>query len=167
MSDLYSELLVKKEKTAKDSIIKYGLIALTVLFVLAGLFVTPILLIVAIALGVVTYFVTPKTDVEYEYLFVNGEMDIDAVYAKTKRKRIKSLNLAEADLMAPVKSHRMDYYNGNQKMKILDYSSGNPEHNRFAIITRDGNEACKIIIEPDEALAKAMKNSAPSKVFLD
>lgn len=167
MSDLYSELLVKKEKTAKDSVIKYGLITLTVLFVLAGLFISPILLIVAIALGVVTYFVTPKTDVEYEYLFVNGEMDIDAVYAKSKRKRIKSLNLSEADLMAPVKSHRMDYYNGNQKMKVLDYSSGNPEHNRFAIITRDGAEACKIIIEPDEALAKAMKNSAPSKVFLD
>lgn len=167
MSDLYSELLVKKEKTAKDSIIKYGLIALTVLFVLAGLFVSPILLIGAIVMGAVTYFVTPKTDVEYEYLFVNGEMDIDAVYAKSKRKRIKSLNLSEADLMAPVKSHRMDYYNGNQKMKILDYSSGNPEHNRFAIITRDGNEACKIIIEPDEVMAKAMKNSAPSKVFLD
>ena len=73
----------------------------------------------------------------------------------------------EADLVAPLNSHRMDYYNGNQKMKVFDYSSGNPEHKRFAIITRDGDGACKIIVEPDEALAKAMKNSAPSKVFLD
>ena len=31
MSDLYSELLVKKEPTAKDSIVKYGMIVLTVL----------------------------------------------------------------------------------------------------------------------------------------
>ena len=33
MSDLYSELLVKKEPTAKDSIVKYGMIVLTVLAV--------------------------------------------------------------------------------------------------------------------------------------
>ena len=30
MSDLYSEFLVKKESTAKDAIVKYGLIVLTV-----------------------------------------------------------------------------------------------------------------------------------------
>lgn len=80
---------------------------------------------------------------------------------------MKSINLKEADLMAPVNSHRMDYYNGNQKMKTLDFSSGNQEHKRYAIITRDGTETVKIIIEPDEALANFMRNSAPSKVFLD
>ena len=31
MSDLYSEFLVKKESTAKDAIVKYGLIVLTIL----------------------------------------------------------------------------------------------------------------------------------------
>ena len=35
MGDLYSELLVKKDKTAKDSLLKYGLIVLTVLAVFA------------------------------------------------------------------------------------------------------------------------------------
>ncbi len=37
MSDLYSELLVKKKQTAKDLVVKYGLIALTVIMVLGGL----------------------------------------------------------------------------------------------------------------------------------
>ena len=37
MGDLYSELLLKKDKTAKDSLLKYGLIVLTVLAVFAGL----------------------------------------------------------------------------------------------------------------------------------
>ncbi len=52
-------------------------------------------------------------------------------------------------------------------MKVLDFSSGNPEHKRFGVITRLDGNLCKIILEPDEALAQAMKNSAPSKVFLD
>lgn len=167
MGDLYSELLVKKDKTAKDSLIKYGLIVLTVLAAFAGLFINPIILIVAIALGIACYFVIPKTDVEYEYLFINGDFDIDMVMAKTKRKRVKSFKLSEADLAAPLNSHRMDYYNGNQKMKVLDFSSGNSEHKRFGVITRLDGELCKIILEPDEKLAQAMKNSAPSKVFLD
>lgn len=167
MSDLYSELLVKKDPTAKDAFVKYGVIALTVLFAAAGIFITPLLFIGAIAAGVAAYFLIPRTDIEYEYLFVNGEMDIDMVMAKSKRKKVKTLNLQEADLVAPLNSHRLDYYNGNTKLKVLDYSSGNPEHKRFAIITRDENQTCKVIIEPDEYMAQAIKNSAPSKVFLD
>ena len=167
MSDLYSELLVKKEQTMKDKLVKGGLIALIVIFVIGGLLITPILLIAAIAAGVAAYFILPGTDLEFEYLYVNGELDIDKIMSKSKRKRVKSLNISECDLMAPVNSHRMDYYNSNQKMKVLDYSSGNPQHKRFAIITRDSSGTCQMIIEPDEALAKTMRNTAPSKVFLD
>lgn len=167
MGDLYSELLVKKDKTAKDSLLKYGLIVLTVLAVFAGLIITPLALIIAVALGIACYFVIPKTDVEYEYLFINGDFDIDMIMSKTKRKKVKSFKLSEADLAAPLDSNRMDYYNGNQNMKVLDFSSGNPEHKRFGVITRLDGNLCKIILEPDEALAQAMKNSAPSKVFLD
>ena len=167
MSDLYSELLVKKEPTAKDSIVKYGMIVLTVLAVGTGLFISPILLLAAVALGVASYFVIPRTDLEYEYLFVNGEFDIDMVMAKSKRKKVMSMKLSEADLVAPLDSHRMDYYNGNSRLKTLDYSSGNQQHRRFAVIIKSGGENSRIIIEPDEQMAQAIKNSAPSKVFLD
>ena len=167
MSDLYSELLVKKEPTAKDSIVKYGMIVLTVLAVGAGLFISPILLLVAVALGVASYFVIPRTDLEYEYLFVNGEFDIDMVMSKSKRKKVMSMNLREADLVAPLDSHRMDYYNGNSRLKTLDYSSGNQQHRRIAVNIKIGREKCKIIIEQDKQIAQAIKNSAPSKVFLD
>lgn len=166
MSDLYSEVLVKKERTMKDKLIKGGMITLVVLFALTGL-VMPLLFFVAIALGIAAYFILPGTDLEFEYLFVNGELDVDKIMSKSKRKRVKSLNLSECDIMAPLNSHRMDYYNSNQKLKTQDFSSGNPEHKRFVIIARDGADTCKVIFEPDETLAKTMRNTAPSKVFLD
>ena len=102
MSDLYSEFLVKKESTAKDAIVKYGLIVLTVLAAGSGLFINPLLLVLAIALGVACYFVIPRTDLEYEYLFVNGEFDIDMVMAKSKRKKVMSVNLLLPDETDPV-----------------------------------------------------------------
>ena len=59
----------------------------------------------------------------------------------------------------------MDYYNGNQNMKVLDFSSGNPEHKRFGVITRLDGNLCKIILEPDEALAQAMKKFSTEQSF--
>ena len=98
---------------------------------------------------------------------INGDFDIDMIMSKTKRKKVKSFKLSEADLAAPLDSHRMDYYNGNQKMKEYDFSSGIEDHKRYAMIIRDSGETCKVILELDDALANTMKNSAPSKVFLD
>lgn len=167
MSDLYSELLVKRDQTIADKLVRGGMIALVVLCALAGILLTPLLLFAAMILGIAAYFILPYTDLEFEYLFITGDLEVTKIMAKSKRKKLKTLKLSECDLMAPLNSHRLDYYNGNQKLKVVDYSSGNPEHKRFAIIARDGADTCKFIFEPDEALAKTMRNSAPSKVFLD
>ena len=168
MSDLYYELLVKKEKTVKDNLVKTAAIGGTALLVLAGLFIHPLIMLPAIILGVVSYmFVIPKTDLEYEYLFVNGDMDIDVIMAKSKRKKAGSFHMSETDLIAPMDSHRLDYYKSNQKLKVLDFSSGNEKNKRYGVVTRNEKETYMMIIEPDADMAKALKNSAPSKVFLD
>ena len=74
MSDLYIELLVKKKRTATDTVLKTLLIALTVIAFLAGLLITPLALIVFVGLLVLDYFKLPGFDLEYEYLYVNGEL---------------------------------------------------------------------------------------------
>lgn len=165
MSDLYSELLVKKEQTVKDKLVKYGMYGLVALLAIAGILLNPLLFFCAIIVGIVAYFVVPTTDVEFEYLFVSGEVDVDRVYAKTRRKKAGSFSVRDCELIAPLKSHRLDYYNSNTKLKVVDYSSGNDSHNRYAAITRMNNEACKVIFEPDENMIKTMQQYAPSKVF--
>ncbi|MCF0132507.1 MAG: hypothetical protein HUJ72_01430 [Blautia sp.] len=167
MSDLYTEFMVKKESTPKDAVVKYGLYVLTGLAAAAGVLVTPLAFIAAIGLGIACYFVVPGTDLEFEYLYVNGEMDIDKIMSKTKRKRAFSFSLEDADVIAPLNSHKFDYYNNNQNLKVVDFSSGNNEHKRYAVITREKETLYKVIIEPDANLVNLMKKSAPSKVFLD
>lgn len=86
MSELYSEFLVKKESTFKDALIKFGMIGLTVVAAAAGLFLNPLLLIVAIGLGVACYFIIPKTDLEYEYLFVTANWILTRSWQNQKEK---------------------------------------------------------------------------------
>ena len=75
MSDLYIELLVKKKKTSTDTLLKVLMIGATVIFVLGGILFNPIILLLAVVMGVVDYFKLPSLDLEYEYLYVNGELD--------------------------------------------------------------------------------------------
>lgn len=166
MGDQYTELLVKKRPSVQDQIKKYGLILLTAAAAAGGLFLNPLLLIVAVALGVACYFVLPRLDLEYEYLFVNGEMDVDKVMAKSRRKRAKSFSIREAEIVAPVSSHRLDAFRSMRDLKTLDYSSGNPSADRLAVIVREEKAIFRIILEPDEKLAQMMFQCAPSKVFL-
>ena len=167
MSDLYKEHLVKKERSTSDLLVRIGLIGGTGLLAAAGLLITPLLLLPAVVMGVVTYFLLPGTDLEYEYLLVNHSLDIDKVMAKTKRKKCRSFDLAQADIIAPLHSHRLDYYNANTSIKVLDFSSGNDEHLRYAFIINDSGSNTKVIIEPDEAMISMLRSSMPGKCFTD
>lgn len=86
MSDFYTEQLIKKRATAKDMMIKIGLLALTVLSVLI-LFIFPMGIIAPVVMIARDVFVFRRLDLEYEYLFVNGELDIDKIMNKAKRKK--------------------------------------------------------------------------------
>ena len=111
MSDLYSEVLVKRQPGSMDILKKAGVIAGILLLAAGGILITPILLLAAIILGVVSwFFIFPLFHVEYEYLILNRELDIDAIYSQQKRKTVAKYDLGSMDLLAPLNSHRMEYY---------------------------------------------------------
>ena len=84
MNDLYREILVKKKSTGADTLKKAGLIALTVLLAAAGLLIHPLLLLVAVGAGILTWFISTGLDLEYEYHYVNGDIDIDKIMIKQR-----------------------------------------------------------------------------------
>lgn len=166
MSDLYFEQLVSKKKTGRDMFTKVGLIVLTVLVAIAGL-VIPICFILAIALAVADYYVIPSLHVEYDYLYVNGELDVTKVIARSRRKKVLSLDVREMELMAPAASHRMDYYNYNSKLPVHDYSSGNKPDKTYAMIIPVNQVQSKVLLELEEDMYDSIYKSAPRKVFND
>ena len=170
MSDLYLEELVKKKRTGKDSALRIGLMAVTaVMVVLALLSWNLIIIVAAIAVCVADIFIFPRFNTEWEYQYVNGEVDVDRILNKSKRKRVGNFDIANAEILAPASSHRMDYYNNNSKMKVVDYTSCDPEREKhvYAMIVSNEGQVSKILFEPTEKMLKDLRTKAPRKVFFD
>ena len=164
MNETYVEWLVKKKTPAYMTLLRILSVMLTVCFVLVGLAFVPALL-VGIAFGVAAYFIYMNSDLEYEYLYVDKELTVDKVMAKSKRKRVAVFDIGKMEILAPVKSWRLDNYK-NRTDKAVDYSSGEEKQpdTRY-VMFYDGKQ--KVIIEPNEELIKAIQTVAPRKVFKD
>lgn len=163
MNDTYVECLVERKTNGFIKFLKYFLISLTVVLALGSLlFNITVGFILAIVLGVASYFVSTYTDIEFEYLYVDKQISVDKVFAKSKRKAVAKYDVDKMELMAPIKSYKLDDYK-NRQSKVVDYSSGvEKQPDRRFVFYYDGKE--KVIIEPSEDFVKAIMNVAPRKV---
>ncbi len=164
MNETYVELLVKKKTPIYMAFLKILTMMLAVCFVLVGTVLWPAL-IIGVVMGIAAYFIYLNADVEYEYLYLDKELTVDKIMAKSKRKRIATFDMTKMEILAPIHSHHLDSYK-NRKDKVMDFSSGEIKQPdvRFAFYY-DGRS--KVIIEPDEELFKAIMMIAPRKVFKD
>lgn len=166
MNESYKELLVKKDKGAKETLTRVVCIVPTVLLGLWTLLTGNIILFtVVIILGVLDYFVFQWTDIEYEYLYLDKEISVDKIMAKTRRKKVTTISVDKIEIMAPVKSYQLDSYR-NRQAKEVDLSAGHdlPDQKLYWVFY-EGNQ--KILMNLTEDFAKTIKGIAPRKVFTD
>lgn len=166
MNETYVEWMVKKKTPVYMTFLKMLLIILTVIIGLLGMVgFNLVLFIVAVVLGVAAYFVSLNSDLEYEYLYVDKELTVDKVMAKSRRKKVASFDMGKMEVMAPIKSYHLDNYK-NRQGKAVDYSSGEEQQpDRRYVFYYDGQQ--KVIFEPNAEMVKAIQFAAPRKVFTD
>lgn len=164
MSDTYVECLIKAKQALWAKFGVVFLVVLTVLFTLSMFvfFAGPLF---ALATGACAYFLNMYTNLEYEYLYLDKEIVIDKVLAKSKRKRVATYSVESMEVMAPVNSYHLDNYK-NRSVKVKDYSIGEVRQPdlRYVMYCEGGQ---KVLISPSEEMVKAIKNIAPRKVFTD
>lgn len=166
MNETYVEWMVKKKTPVYMSFLKMLLIILTVIIgLLAMVAFNVVMFVVAVVLGVAAYFVSLNSDLEYEYLYVDKELTVDKVMAKSRRKKVATFDMGKLEIMAPVKSYHLDNYK-NRQDKAVDYSSGEEQKpDRRYVFFYDGKQ--KVIFEPNAEMVKAIQFAAPRKVFMD
>lgn len=162
MNETYAEAGVKRRETAGS----YGIRALLILAIIVAIFISTLhtiafIISIVIIFGVIYIF--PKLKVEYEYVYVDGQLDFDKIMGNSKRKTDLRIDFEQVEIMAPMKSHALDPYN-NSNFKTKDYSSRNPEARPYVIIYRKGENAYRILFEPNEKMLDAIKSKIPRKL---
>lgn len=162
MNDFYTEQLVKRKKTGMTAAAKAGMIALTVASLFLAVMI-PFGMLIPVALVLVDVYLFKELDLEYEYLFVNGDLDIDKIMAKSKRKRIFSMTVEDLELLAPTGSSELRLV---QTQKTYNYSSREQGAKTYELITTQKGQKVKVIFEPNETILNGFKTLAPRKVII-
>jgi len=157
MGDVFKEQIVKRQPTSTDTFKRVGLILLTIVVALIALSLPVPMIGPFIAAGAVfgAWYFLSFLRVEYEYTFTAGELDIDAIYNRSRRKRVFSGRVSDFEIMAHVedKMHTSALQNAQVQK---DYSSGVVGAETYAFMINYENKRTKIIIEPNEVMLKAL-----------
>ena len=163
--ETYVECMVKKKANGLMSALKVLLIGITVITGLLGFMGLIVFLIIAVVAGVGAYFVSLNANLEYEYLYVDKQLTVDKIMARTRRKKVETFDLERMEILAPIKSWHLDDYK-NRQLKVVDYSSGVEQQPdiRYSMIY---NGEKRVIFEPNAEMVAARSSIAPRKVFTD
>ncbi|MCL2526852.1 MAG: DUF6106 family protein [Defluviitaleaceae bacterium] len=156
MGDVYKEQIVKRQQTSRDSLKRAGLIMAVIFISFIAFSMIP-----QFAPFVVTgavfgaWYLLSFLKVEYEYTFTSGELDIDAIYNRSRRKRVFSARVSDFEIMAHV-DDKMHHGSFEGAQTFRDYSSGVTSDNSYAFLINHENKRTKVVIEPNEIMLVAL-----------
>ena len=157
MNSVFKEQIVKRQNTMTHTLMRIGMILAAVILcflvmVIAGGFFGP-LLVMAVVFG--TWLGLSFLRVEYEYAFTDGELDIDVIYNRSRRKRVFNARVNDFEIMAHVEDNAHAHSFSNAQV-THNYSSGVVTENTYAFILNHKGKRTKVIIEPNAVMLKAM-----------
>ena len=164
-SDVYIEQIVKR----KDKWYRFPMYFLYVLGVLGSIiliFFQSWAFLILVAAVLVTLFTWRYFSVEFEYIFVTGELSIDKICTKSMRKKGRKLEMSEVLSVDLKESDSAKRILQSPKVKAEDYSSGYGEAPVVMITFNDRGETKYLLFEPNDAILTAIRHSIPGKVHI-
>jgi hypothetical protein len=166
MDGVFKEQIVKRTPTTLDMLKKAGLvIAVIIILFVSMMFLGQFALLITIAAGFGAYLLMGFLSVEYEYIFTNGELDIDAIYNRTRRKRMYSGTVKDFEIMAHI-DDRDHFHDFDSAQETKNYASGVTKNETYAFLAPYKGKRLKIIIEPNEMMVKAISTVLTPRKFI-
>jgi len=108
-----------------------------------------ILCIISLLVAVAAFFMKRKAYVEYEYVFTNGVIDVDAIFEQKKRKRLLSFDAKDMELLAEVKSNYVKDFSNKPDKELNCFPAKSTKILYVAMIT-GGVERLQFTFTPDQ-----------------
>jgi len=164
-----TECLIKKEPDNIDVLKKTGIVILAFAGAILSLMLAASIAILnsmgVFFAAIVIYFaykLAQTTDVEFEYCIVNGDIDIDRIFAKKRRKRLVSVSADRIEKILPAESDELKSRNDIKKTYFAAMSK--KDSTNYAVVFRGNRGMEKVIIADDDKVLLHLQIAMPNKV---
>lgn len=167
MGDTYIEYMVKRKTPFYLIIAKWLLIIFDATIIAASLLLGTlgvIPMIIGVIIGIGIYFLVRRWDLEFEYIYQNGELVIDKIMSKAARKRACTIDLQSMEMMFKGTDHAEA--RAYRDLKVKNFTTGCNKDNIYTIVIC-GTTNYKIYFEPNQEIIEAIRLMAPRKVLID
>lgn len=165
MNDIFVEEIVKKESTAVDKLSLLGMVLLCVVLSVGLFFVSAlipqfssIMFVLIAAVVYFTYMLSANFNLEYEYVLVNSEIDVDKIAAKKRRKKMTTVNLRRLDFFG--KSTGADFEKCLKDVsikKVFACKQKKADDNYFLVYSENATRKMLIFSPSDEIVSVVEK----------
>ncbi len=164
--DVFVEYLVKKKNGGKELLLQIltvigALLVFALMMVLGGIFPVVSMVTTLLAFGALYggYLLIISMNVEYEYIVTNGEMDVDKIIARRRRKRLITANARTFEKFGPFKAAE----HANEQYENRIYACTDPADPGcfYAVFTHAKTGRTLLVFSPNDRVLDAMKSFIP------
>ena len=164
MKEQYCECLVSRDLDGKMRLLTVMAAAFAVLFAFAGMFVWLVFCLPAVACGVAAWFLSQRIRVEYEYLLLDHEITVDAIYGKNRRKKMLNCAVNKIESLSPYEEGRADHVR-RQNITLEDYSSGKAEDRHYLMVCGGEQKKVAFVLTPNTEMLDLLGRELSRAVF--
>ncbi len=162
MNEIYAEWLVHSRPSMGEKMLGVLLAVLDVLLVAVTLLTfNGIFLLLAIIVIGLSIWRFPLMKTDYEYIFVDGQMDFDCIKGDSKRMNVIRMDFDTVDVVAPKGSHALD---SHKNCRVYDFTGKDSSVKTYAIAGKAGDEKVLAYFDPNEKMLETMKMKSRSKI---
>ena len=161
--DFFVEKIVVRRQNIWDYLLSAALIFGGIIVIAISLYINILRSIwPLISAGIIylIYLLITSRNIEFEYIVTNGDLDIDKIISKRKRKRIFSSNCRSFEKVAKYNEEAMNVENR------LELVSSMHSPDVYFILLNHENKKTIVFFEPDERMLNSFKTYIPKKVFI-
>lgn len=117
-----------------------------------------------VAMGIIFWFSRRQLNKEYEYVYIEGDIAFDAVFAKSKRKSKLKVKWEEIKLVCKANAPELEGYR-RKNAKVREFTSQmNDINSCYALAVEQMGNYMIVYFEPVPELLDMMWKKGPSKV---
>ena len=165
----FNEYMIKRKKSAALKLLSFLIYFIATILALLSLVLllrySGIGLLVAVAFYYFAHKISSQMNKEFEYIRTEDILDVDVIINKTKRKRLISFSVKNAEIIASLNNASYNERLKKSFSKVIDATSGHRDANVYFAIIEDKNTLVKF--EPTFAILTNLQVYAPSKVIID